>query len=296
VNNGILLALLAYATYAWSDAAVKALGGSLSIFEIGFFQTLIAGACIYFAKPAGERWSAFWRMKRPWAVQARALFGLAGSVLGVFAFTTIPLAEVYAIIFLSPLFVTVLSMVFLKEKVGRWRWLAILGGFIGVLLVVRPGFRAIELGHLTAVVMAVLGASTVILMRSLSNHERQTTMLGFLIVYGLAFNGAAMALTSASIPNWQEAAILLAAGVFLAAGHILMLRATRFAPASHMATTHYSQMVWAVLIGAFLFHEEPDVWTIVGLAVIAGSGMLTMAREQVRLGRVRWNRLARNRL
>ena len=119
MNNGILLALLAYATYAWSDAAIKALGGHLSIFEIGFFQTLIAGACIYFARPDGEQWRSFWRMKRPWAVQARALCGLAGSVLGVFAFTTIPLAEVYAIIFLSPIFVTLLSMVVLKEKVGQ---------------------------------------------------------------------------------------------------------------------------------------------------------------------------------
>lgn len=297
MNNGILLALLAYATYAWSDAAIKALGGHMSIFEIGFFQTLIAGTCIYFAKPDGERWRHFWQMKRPLAVQARALCGLAGSVLSVFAFTTIPLAEVYAIIFLSPLFVTVLSMVFLKEKVGRWRWLAIFGGFVGVLLVVRPGFRAIELGHIAAVAMALLGASTIILMRSLSKQERQTTMLGFLIVYGLAFNGVAMAVTSSvSTPNLQEMAILLAAGLFVAGGHILMLRATRFAPASHMATTHYSQMVWAVLLGAFLFHEEPDLWTIVGLAVIAGSGLLTMAREQVRLGFIRWNRMGRNRL
>ena len=149
---------------------------------------------------------------------------------------------------------------------------------------------------LTAVLMAMLGASTIILMRSLSNQERQTTMLGFLVVYGLAFNGAAMALTSASIPNLHEAAILLAAGAFLALGHILMLRATRFAPASHMATTHYSQMVWAVLLGAFIFDEEPDLWTILGLAVIAASGLLTMARERIRLGAIRWNRMGRNRL
>ena len=75
-----------------------------------------------------------------------------------------------------------------------------------------------------------------------------------------------------------------------------MLRATRFAPASHMATTHYSQMVWAVLLGALIFQEEPDLWTIVGLAVIAGSGLLTMARERIRLGAIRWNRMGRNRL
>lgn len=296
LKNGTLLALLAYATYSWSDAAVKGLGGSLSIFEIGFFQTLIAGCCIVLARPAGERWLVFWRMQRPFAVQARAILGLLASVLGIFAFTTIPLAEVYAIIFLSPVFVTVLSIIFLRESVGPWRWFAIVAGFVGVLLVVRPGFRTIELGHVAAVVMALLGASTVILMRSLSNRERQTTMLGFLVIYGLAFNGAGMALTKATMPTPVDAAILLVAGVFLAIGHILILRATRFAPASHLATTHYSQMLWAVLIGTLIFSERPDVWTLAGLAVIAASGLLTMARERIRLGTIRWNPFARDNL
>jgi len=296
VSNGVLLALLAYAVYSWSDAATKALGGGLTVFEIGFFQTLIAGFFIYVAKPKEERWRAFWRMKRPLAVQTRALFGLAGSVLSVFAFTSIPLADVYAILFLSPLFVTVLSMVFLKEHVGPWRWFAVLAGFAGVLLVVRPGFRAVELGHLAAVAMAVLGAVAVILMRSLSNQERQTTMLGFVILYGLAFNGAAMVFTTASLPTLSEAGILLFAGLCIAIGHVVILRATRFAPANQLATTHYSQIVWAVAIGAIVFNEQPDALSILGLAVIAGSGLLTVARERIRLGTVRWNPFSRNRL
>lgn len=297
MNNGVLLALLAYATYSWSDAAVKALGGGLSIFEIGFFLTLISGTCIFFTKPKEERWSQFWRMKRPLAVQARAISGLAASVLSVIAFTTIPLAEVYAIVFLAPLFVTVLSMVFLKEHVGPWRWFAVVAGFAGVLLVVRPGFREVEVGHGAAVIVALLAAISVILMRSLSKHEQQTTMLGFLMLYTLAFNGAAIALSGGmSIPTWQEAAILLLAGVFSATGNIGLLRATRFAPANQLAPTHYSQIAWAVVIGALVFDEKPDLWAIVGLAVIAGSGLLTVVRERIRLGTVRWNPFVRNRL
>jgi len=297
VNNGVLLALLAYATYSWSDAAVKALGGGLSIFEIGFFLTLISGTCIFFTKPSHERWSQFWRMKRPLAVQARAVSGLAASVLSVIAFTSIPLAEVYAIIFLAPLFVTVLSMAFLKEQVGPWRWFAVVAGFAGVLLVVRPGFREVEVGHGAAVIVALLAAISVILMRSLSKHEQQTTMLGFLMLYTLAFNGLAIVLSGGmSIPTWQEAAILLLAGIFSAAGNIGLLRATRFAPANQLAPTHYSQIAWAVVIGALVFDEKPDLWTLVGLAVIAGSGLLTVVREHIRLGAVRWNPFVRNRL
>ena len=141
MNNGILLALVAYAVYSWGDAAIKALGGGLSVFEIGFYMTLVSAVCIALTTPKDEKLLHFWRMNRPWAVQARALSGTAASVLSVIAFTTIPLAEVYALIFLAPLFVTLMSMFLLKEQVGPWRWFAIIAGFAGVLLVVRPGFR-----------------------------------------------------------------------------------------------------------------------------------------------------------
>ena len=296
MNNGILLALLAYAVYSWGDAAIKALGGGLSIFEIGFYLALVSGTCILLTTPKDERWFDFWRMKRPWAVQARAISGVTASVLGVIAFTTIPLAEVYALIFLAPLFVTILSLFVLKEQVGPWRWFAVVAGFAGVMLVVQPGFRALELGHFAALVVAFLAAVSVILMRSLSAHETRTTMLGFLILYGLVFNGVAIALTSFALPTLQEAAILVMAGVFSAAGNIGMLRATRLAPANQLAPTHYSQIIWAVLIGALIFDEHPDAWSVVGLAIIAGSGLLTMARERIRLGAVRWNPFGRNRL
>jgi len=296
LTNGILLALIAYATYSWSDASIKSLGGSLTIFEIGFFQTAIAGIFIVLARPGGERWSDFWRMRHPLAVQGRALIGLTASVLSVFAFTTIPLAEVYAVAFLSPLFVTLLSMLLLREQVGPWRWFAVVAGFAGVLIVVRPGFRELEWGHAAALAMAVLSASSIILMRSLSGKERHTTILGFLILYGVAFNGIAMAATSMRMPSPAEWGILLLAGAFAAAGHIMLLRATHYAQANHIAPTHYSQIVWAVVLGALLFDELPDIWSVIGLCIIAGSGLLTILRERIRLGTVRWNRWIRTRI
>ena len=119
MNSGIFLALCAYAVYEWGDGVVKAMGGHLSVFEIGFFNTLFASVFLFFLKPDGEVWRGFWRTERPFAVHARALSGLAAGVLSVFAFTTIPLAEVYALIFLAPLFVTLLSIMILKERSGR---------------------------------------------------------------------------------------------------------------------------------------------------------------------------------
>ena len=219
MNNGILLALLAYATYSWSDAAIKALGGELSIFEIGFFLALISGTCIVLTTPKDEHWLDFWRMKRPWAVQARAISGVVASVLGVIAFTTIPLAEVYALIFLAPLFVTILSIFVLKEQVGPWRWFAVVAGFAGVMLVVQPGFRTLEPGHFAALAVALLAAISIILMRSLSGHETRTTMLGYLILYALIVNAIGIAVTGFSRADVAEIGILLIAGVFSATGN-----------------------------------------------------------------------------
>ena len=296
MNNGILLALLAYAVYSWSDAAVKALGGGLTVFEIGFYAAVISSICIVLTTPKEENWLHFWHMKRPWAVQARALSGASASVLGVIAFTSIPLAEVYALIFLAPFFVTLLSVVVLKEHVGPWRWFAVAAGFAGVLLVVRPGFRELEFGHLAALVIALLAAISVILMRSLSAHETRTTMLGFLMLYVMLFNVVGMTVTGFALPTLHQTSILMVTGVLAAVGNICLLRATRFAPANQLAPTHYSQIVWAVFIGALVFGENPDTMSIVGLAIIAGSGLLTVAREKIRLGQVRWNPFGRNRL
>ncbi|MER8753912.1 DMT family transporter [Mesorhizobium sp. M1050] len=294
--NGILLALIAYASYSGSDAVVKSLGGQLTVFEIGFFITLFAGFFLFFTRPADERWRDFWRTRRPWAVQSRAWAGIASGVLSVYAFTTIPLAECYALIFLAPLCVTILSVAILGEKVGPWRWLAVVAGFAGVMLVVRPGFRELNLGHLAAFGVAFLAATSVILMRSLAQQEKRTTMLGVLVGYGLAFNGIGAAATTFTVPDGKQLVWLVMAGAFTAGGQFLQLLAMKYAPANRVAPTHYSQIVWAVILGASFFQEYPDGLTLVGLAVVGGAGLLTMVREEARLGTVRWNPFSRTRL
>ena len=94
----------------------------------------------------------------------------------------------------------------------------------------------------------------------------------------------------------HQTSILMVTGVLAAIGNICLLRATRFAPANQLAPMHYSQIVWAVIIGALIFNENPDTISVLGLAIIAGSGLLTVAREKIRLGTVRWNPFGRNRL
>ena len=296
MTNGVVLALFAYAVFSWGDAAIKALGGQLSVFEIGFFATLLSGVFILFSRPKEERWRDFWRMSRPWAVQARALSGIAAGVLGTYAFTTIPLAEAYALFFVAPLFVTILAGVLLDERIGPWRAFAVIAGFAGVMLVVRPGFRELHLGHLAALAVAFLAAATIILLRSLAGQEKRTTMLGVLICYGVIFNGVAAAATGIALPSLEQLGLLLLVGGFSACGQIAILAAIKHTPANQIAPTHYSQIAWAVLMGALFFDEYPDFLTLVGLAIVGGAGLLTLVREKVRLGTVRWNPFYRNRL
>lgn len=295
MQKGFLLGLFAYATFSLGDATIKSLGSQISVFEIGFFSILFSGIFIFFSKPREERWREFWRMSRPFAVHGRAISGLFAGILGIYAFTTIPLAEAYALIFLSPLFVTVLSAVVLKEDIGPWRWAAVLAGIVGVLLVVRPGFKALELGHVAAIGVAFLAAMTIVLLRSLAGKEKRTSIMGVLLVYGLTFNGIA-SIPEFVMPNLHQFAAFAFIGLCTATGQITLLVATRIAPASQIAPSHYSQILWAVAIGMTFFHEYPDAIAVAGLGVIAASGLLTMIREKVRLGTVRWNPFFRNRL
>lgn len=295
MNSGVLLALFAYAFFAWGDGIIKGLSGSVGVFGIGFYTTLFGGFFLLFMKPRDERWRDAWRMTRPWTVHGRAIGGLLAQICGIYAFTTIPLAETYALIFVAPFFVTILSVVLLGEHVGPWRWTAVVAGFIGVLLVVKPGFRELQLGHLAALLVALLAAFTMILLRTLALQEKRTTVLGTLITYGVVVNGVLMLISGEGFPAAEPLGAMVVVGLLGAAAHSIMFSAARLAPAAHIAPTHYSQILWAVIIGAAFFAEYPDWISFVGLAVIVASGLLTLVREYIRLGTVRWNPL-RNRL
>ena len=147
----------------------------------------------------------------------------------------------------------------------------------------RPGFRALELGHLAAVGVALMIATSVILLRLLSGHEKRTSILGVMVCYALVFNGVAALATGAGVPGWPQLRLLLLAGGFAAAGQTLLLLATSFAPASRIGPTQYTQIAWATVIGAFAFGEYPDAIAILGLAIVAGAGLLMLVSEPGRL-------------
>lgn len=281
MNPGVLFAFITYATFSCGDGIVKSLAGGPSIFEIGFFTSLSAACVLYFSKPRGEHWRWFWRMKHPYAVHLRAICGLLAGVLGIFAFTTIPLAEAYAIAFLAPFLATLASILLLKERVGPWRWLAVAAGFGGILLVVRPGFRELAPGHLAALGIALASTATIIILRTIAADEKRTSLVGMPLTYALVFNFFAM-LPGFAWPTPSQLFTMLAAGAIGSIGQVTLIAALRAAPASQVAPVQYSQLGWAVLIGFVFYGDLPDGLATVGLALLVASGLLTLVRERIR--------------
>ncbi|MBZ0229411.1 MAG: DMT family transporter [Bauldia sp.] len=293
--KGVALGFLTYALFSSADATIKSLGGALPVVEIVFFATLFSSVVILFLRPRGERWRDTFRMHHPKRVMLRAACGIIAGIGSVFAFTTIPLAEAYALIFLSPVLVTVLSIPLLGERIG-WRRLSAVGvGFLGMLLVVRPGFRELHPGHVAGIVVAAAGAVSMIILRMIGQSERRVSLVGVVMVSATVFNGLLM------IPVfvWPDAhafARLGFIGIVGGIGQMTLLAATRAAPANRVAPAQYSQIVWAVVLGALFFAEFPDWLALAGIGLIGFSGLFTFLREDKVTGWPRRTPVLRNRL
>ncbi|MEZ5800870.1 MAG: DMT family transporter [Nitratireductor sp.] len=295
MTSGIPLAFAAYFGFSLSDAMIKLAGRHTTVFEIAFFVTLFSIIPIIASKPSELKWRHVLKMKRPLIVNLRGISGTLGGMCAIYAFTHLPLAEAYALIFLIPLIVTLLSVLILREPVGIRRWLAVALGFVGILLVVRPGFREITPAHVAGLGIAFFGAITIIALRTLSTTEHRTTIMSIVIPYALIANGLLM-ISQFQWPDRSLMLILLAAGILTGIGHYCITTATRLAPANLVAPVQYSQIIWAVVFGWLIFYELPDAWTVVGLVIVGISGLATFIREEARFGWSRKTPLLRNRL
>ena len=277
--KGVLLGFMAFAAFAASDAFVKSLRGSLPAYEAVFFGAALGLTALPFIKGSDDRWRDVVRAQRPGLWLVRALASAMGSIAAVMAFTALPMAEAFALIFLLPIFVTILSVLVLKEAVGWRRWSAVVAGLVGVLVVLRPGFRVLGIGHLAAIVCGLSGAVSMIALRMAGPHEKRVTLYGAGMVGSMLVAGLLM-LANFRWPDLAQWGLLLGYGLLAALGSVLLMLATQIAPANHVAPTQYSQMLWAVLLGYVVFHDRLDWPMATGIAIILGAGLFTFVREE----------------
>jgi S-adenosylmethionine uptake transporter len=278
-NNlrGALLSLAAFGIYATHDAVVKFLGADYAPFQLIFFSTLLGFPLVTFMLMR-DRTDGNLRPKHPWWVGVRTAAAVLNVVAGFYAFSVLPLAQAYAVFFAMPLLITLLAIPILGEKVGLHRGFAVGVGLIGVLIVLRPGQAALGLGQLSAMGAALTGAFVSIIVRKIGPDERSAVLM----LYPMAANFLVMAcfLPFVYRPLPVEHLGLLALMSCLGfAGGLFIIAAYRAAPAVIVAPMQYSQILWATLYGHLFFHERLDTFTLIGTAVIIGSGIYIVLRE-----------------
>jgi S-adenosylmethionine uptake transporter len=199
-------------------------------------------------------------------------------VCAFYAFATLPLAQTYAILFASPLLITMLAIPILGEKVGIRRGLAVLVGLIGVMIVLRPGQVELRLGHLAAITAAVTGALASIIVRKIGNDERSAVLLLFPMLANFVCMGAMLPFVFRPMPLLHLAGLALIAAMALVAG-LCLIAAYRKAEAVIVAPMQYSQILWATVYGYFIFGEAPGWPTGIGAGIIILSGIYIVLRE-----------------
>jgi len=276
--TGVLLAFLGYASFSTADALIKHIGPGMSVFEIAFFTTSFSILPLLLSN-RNERWRDLYRLHHPFLVHLRCATAIAGTACVMYAFTHIPFADVYAIGFATPIFVTLLSVLLLKEHVSPQRWLLLFLCFVGVVVVIRPGLRALETGHFVIMFGACLGAITTIILRHVAPTERRVSLVGLQVLYSALVNGLLM-LPGFVMPNLLQLAIFLGIGLLGGLGGLLLIAATKTTPANLIAPVQYSQLIWAILFGAALFGEYPDWIAIIGMLIVVTSGLLNVLSDR----------------
>ena len=278
---GVLLAFLAYASFSMADALIKVTGPAMSVFEIAFFTTSFSIIPVMLTK-RGERWRDVYKLRHPWLVHLRCATSISGTACVMYAFTHIPFADVYAIGFLTPIAVTALGVLVLKEHVAIHRWLLLIISFLGVVLIIRPGVRDLQLGHLAIFCSVFFGGITTIVLRHVAPKERRVSLVGLQVIYSGLVNGIMM-IPFFVVPSLDQLAVFLGIGLMGGTGGLLLIAATRRSPANVIAPVQYSQLIWAIVFGAAFFGEYPDYVAIIGLVIVLTAGLANVLTDKIRI-------------
>ena len=282
VASAIGLAVLAYLGFSTADALIKLASQAYGVFQIAFVMALFAQVPVLYLTIGLGGWRAL-VPHRPGLLLLRGALTATGSFCAWTAFSRLPLADAYAILFIAPILVTAFSAVFLAEPVGWRRWSAAAAGFVGVMVMVDPSFTALTAGHALAGVAAVLGSLSFIVLKRIGTRETSAAIL-FVLFGCITLVSLPGFIATFRQPSPADLTVMASAGLSMGSAQALLVLATRRAPANVVAPFQYSQMVWAVLYGVLLFGNIPDLQLAIGMTIVVASGLYTLWRETVRRG------------
>ena len=275
----ILFVLITSVMFAFLDTGVKYVGQFYPVLQIAWaryvFQMVLVPVVIGRTRPRD-----IIRTKRPGLQVLRSLM-MVGATLSFFtAVGYMPVAEAAAIGMIAPLMVTALAIPLLGEKVGRRRWMAVVCGLIGALIIIRPGYGALSWAAILPVITAICYALYQITTRMLAEIDPPITTFFYSGAVGVV-------VLSFAVPfSWQTPtlggwAMMISLGLLAGAGHYCIIQAIRRAPASVLAPFGFVQLVWVTILGYLVFGDLPDRFTILGAAIVVASGAYVYYREDV---------------
>lgn len=278
VIRGPMIALLGYFVFSTHDAIVKSLS-DYSVLQTIFFAMLFGYVPFSLARITDKRLTTL-RPHNPKLVILRSILTVGSMVFAFIGFSLLPMVQVYVLLFTTPTIISLLAIPILGEKIYFQRWIAIILGLIGIIIVLRPSIQTLEWGHLFALLAAFCGATAAIISRKIGNQESSATLILFPLVLNVLVTGSILYFVYQPMP-FGDLVLMFAVGVLGLLGQLLILNSYRLSPAAYVAPMQYSQLIWAVIYGVLFFNESIDKWVVVGSLITIASGIMIIWRETV---------------
>jgi len=283
-QKGMLYSLLGFSLFAIGDLFIKFLAdGGFKAVEIAFFLNLFYLPFLMILSPMIGGIRATLRTEKLWLHILRALLSVLTFMIVVNGFKELGLSLAYTLIFVAPFFAAFLSAIFLKQKIHIHRWISIIMGFIGVLVVLQPWSNELKPAALALLFAALLIAVNHLLARKIGEDEPLMAFSLFGVIVALQVFGVLNFWDGeAKIPNHQEWGYFAIIACFHIFGILLTSRAFAIADTAVVAQFHYVQLLWGTAFGVIIFATVPDLWTGIGALIIVLSGIYLIYRESVR--------------
>ena len=275
--KAIIFNLLAWVMLPIMDGFAKYLSADLPVLQITwaryFFTVAFTFPIMFFFYRNQLKWS-----DKPKLQIIRGLILLIANICFFYSISVISLAKALTLAFVAPLIVTAFSPMLLGEKVGFRRWSAVVIGFIGSLVVIRPGFVEINLASLAALGTGVMYGFYLIITRKLSTSDNPLLTLLLTGIVGAVIISCVMPFIWVN-PTLNQWSMMAAIGVFACIGHLFLILSLKYADASKLAPFSYFEIITNIIIGYYFFSDFPDNWTFLGLFIIVLSGIYISRRE-----------------
>ena len=274
---GILLMLGGMFLFSAVDTQAKFLTDTFHPAQIIWFSQL--GLFIGVLVLIGMKGSAVLSTRQPLLQLTRGGLAICSAVLFVYAIRHAELADAVAVSFVAPFFLTILGAIFLGEKVGIRRWSAVVIGFIGAMIIIRPGTGAVHPAVLLVVIAALFYALRQVIGRKLADTDKTHTTIAYTAIIGSLLITLPMPFVWITPETGTQIILIITMSLMAAVAEILVIRALEVAEAVVVAPIHYTLIIWGTMYGYIVFGHFPDTWTWIGTAVIISAGVFTLMRS-----------------